>query len=745
MRRILAVCICVIMTSSLFATGGKVAVVLSGGGARGFAELAVFEQMERYGIPVDMVLGTSMGALLGSLYSVGYSPKEIDALIRSHDLSNILLQSPVEDPFPFPSAFSSRRDNIFTLGFSQKGLGSAPGVLGDQKLLALLNELYANVEGITDFDQFPVPFRAVATNATTGERIVYDRGSLVTAVRSSISLPMVFAPYPQDDGNLAMDGGMSDNLPIKLAKDLGADFVVAMDVNALQRLSPKEMDTFSAMAMQTLVIVTQTNSLSQYKYADILLFPEVGNFGTLAFDKYEQILQQGRDICKKNDQSFRELANEVQAAGRKLEVKNPDRSGSYVTIAPRIIEKVAVKNRSATKMDRAPGEKNFEAFVGRVLDDDTRKDLTAYLDRIRVSYQLSSVSYNVTLGSDARHVVLTIGYNAFDVPQYRLTLGGWSSVGFSNNTPGGRGWFLFDALLNLDFTNLTSKGLGVRLWFRQDNASAIGASVFVPFFSEGGQYFGAHTDIEYQYGGLSVLTHFAYGNRNAPLDKGTSIKTGVRYRYADILGIDLDGGLSWTNVHQEGKSVFFPSISLGVVMDTIKEKAFTRNGLRFDFLAVTGWENCETFRYQYRMAFRRDLVIKDEYQGLEWSVSLDHMRMTADLNGSFVDLGGLEGIPGYSLATLRQDSILASVSWHLRLGTVFGVPFFIVETVKGGAYNDEDPFEGRYLSGSMFSSGVVWDVGLFSGVAFETPFGNFGAGFGLSAKKRFSFVLGVYD
>jgi NTE family protein len=202
--------------------------------------------------------------------------------------------------------------------------------LGDQKLLALLNELYANVEGITDFDQFPVPFRAVATNATTGERIVYDRGSLVTAVRSSISLPMVFAPYPQDDGNLAMDGGMSDNLPIKLAKDLGADFVVAMDVNALQRLSPKEMDTFSAMAMQTLVIVTQTNSLSQYKYADILLFPEVGNFGTLAFDKYEQILQQGRDICKKNDQSFRELANEVQAAGRKLEVKNPDRSGSYV-------------------------------------------------------------------------------------------------------------------------------------------------------------------------------------------------------------------------------------------------------------------------------------------------------------------------------------------------------------------------------------------------------------------------------
>ena len=111
---------------------------------------------------------------------------------------------PVEDPFPLPEPFKNRRDNVFTLGFSKKGLGSAPGVLGDQKLLALLNECYAKVEGITDFDKLPIPFRAVSTNAATGGRIVYDHGSLVTAVRSSISLPMVFAPYPQDDGSLAM-------------------------------------------------------------------------------------------------------------------------------------------------------------------------------------------------------------------------------------------------------------------------------------------------------------------------------------------------------------------------------------------------------------------------------------------------------------------------------------------------------------------------------------------------------------
>jgi NTE family protein len=149
----------------------------------------------------------------------------------------------------------------------------APRSAGGPKLLALLNELYANVEGITNFDQLPVPFRAVATDAISGERIVYDHGSLVTAVRSSISLPMVFAPYPQDDGSLAMDGGLTDNLPIELAKELGADFIVAMDVNALQRLTPKEMNTFSAVAIQSLVLVTQTNSFSQYEYADILLFP----------------------------------------------------------------------------------------------------------------------------------------------------------------------------------------------------------------------------------------------------------------------------------------------------------------------------------------------------------------------------------------------------------------------------------------------------------------------------------------
>ena len=142
---------------------------------------------------------------------------------------------------------------------------------------------------------------------------------------------------------LVMDGGMSDNLPIQLAKDLGADFVVAMDVNALQRLTPEEMNTFSAVASQCLVITTQTNSLAQYKTADILLFPEVGNFGTLAFDRYDQILQKGRDICEANDDAFKKLAEEVQAAGRTLVVKSPDRESEYTAIKPKIIEKVMEK------------------------------------------------------------------------------------------------------------------------------------------------------------------------------------------------------------------------------------------------------------------------------------------------------------------------------------------------------------------------------------------------------------------
>ncbi|MCI2103468.1 MAG: patatin-like phospholipase family protein [Sphaerochaeta sp.] len=745
MKRALVTLLVLLLAASVFGAGGKVAVVLSGGGARGFAELAVFEKMEEYGIPVDMVLGTSMGALLGSLYSVGYTPGEIDALVRSYDLTNILLQAPVEDPFPLPSAFAPRRDNIFTLGFSKDGIGSSPGVLGDQKLLALLNELYANVEGITNFDQLPVPFRAVATDAISGERIVYDHGSLVTAVRSSISLPMVFAPYPQDDGSLAMDGGLTDNLPIELAKELGADFIVAMDVNALQRLTPKEMNTFSAVAIQSLVLVTQTNSFSQYEYADILLFPEVGDVGTLAFDRYEYILQKGRDICDAHDEAFRNLAKEVEAAGRTLEVKDPQRTGSYVTIAPRTVEKVVVRNRSTTTTEQAPTEANFQNFIGKSFDDQERKELTAYLDRIRVSYQLSSITYNVTMGSDSQHIVLNIEYHTFEVPQYRLTLGSWSSAGVSNNTPGGVGWFLFDAMLNLDLTSLTEKGLNVRLWFHQENASALGASVTLPFFSKGGQSFGMHSSVELKYGGLSLKTNYAYGNRYASLDQGVDIKTGANYRYADILGVDLDGGLQWVYVNQSGSHLFMPYLSVGMVMDTAREKAFTRKGIRLDVLASYGWGGEGTNRYQSRVSIRQDVVLKPEHQGLRWALSANHMRMQPELSASYVDIGGLCGIPGYSLATFRQDSLTASVSWHLRLGTIFGSPFFIVESLSGGLFNPEDPFQDSVLSSGVFSSGIDWDVGAFSGVAFETPLGNYGVGLGLSVKGKFSLVIGVYD
>jgi len=745
MKRFLMVLLCLVLSFSLFATGGKVAVVLSGGGARGFAEVAVFEKMEEYGIPVDMVLGTSMGALLGSLYSVGYSPKGIDELVKTHDLSNILLQMPVEDPFPLPEPFKNRRDNVFTLGFSKKGLGSAPGVLGDQKLLALLNECYAKVEGITDFDKLPIPFRAVSTNAATGGRIVYDHGSLVTAVRSSISLPMVFAPYPQDDGSLAMDGGMSDNLPIQLAKDLGADFVVAMDVNALQRLTPEEMNTFSAVASQCLVITTQTNSLAQYKTADILLFPEVGNFGTLAFDRYDQILQKGRDICEANDDAFKKLAEEVQAAGRTLVVKSPDRESEYTAIKPKIIEKVMVINRSSTDPAQKPMEATFHDFVGRTFDDDARKDLSSFLDRIRVVYQLSSITYTVVMGQDDGHIILNIGYNTFDVPQYRLTLGGSSSAGFSNNTPSSFGWFRFDAILNMEFTNLTKQGLDMRLWFRQDNASSFGFRLGMPFVSRGGQTFGLHALAEVQEGGLSVLTNTAYGDRYAPLDVGVVAKSGFGYQYADMLRINIDGLFTWTNIHQTGKNAILPGASMDIVWDSLKQKVFIQNGTRFDLLAVCGWENAQTFRRQYRIAFRQDISIRPEFQGVSWSVSASCMRFTPNLNDSYLEIGGILGIPGYSLATLRQDTVLASLSWRYRLGTLFGCPFFLSETLGGGIFNPEDPFNGEYLEGGMFSSGIDWDVGLLNVVVFETPAGNYGVGFGLSAKLKFSIAIGVFD
>ncbi|MFA6844397.1 MAG: patatin-like phospholipase family protein [Sphaerochaetaceae bacterium] len=745
MKRLAAIVLVCALALDVFANDGKVAVVLGGGGARGFAEIALFEKMEELGIPVDLVLGTSMGALLGSLYCVGYSPKQIISLIESQDLLNILVQPVTLPVFVLPEPFVGLANNVGTIGFSSKGIGTAPGLLGDQKLLALLNGFYSKARGIVDFDKFPVPFRAVATDAISGDRIVYERGSLITAVRSSISLPLVYPPYPQENGSLAMDGGLVDNLPIKLARDLGADYVVAMDVNALQRLKVEDLDDLTSAMVQSLVLVTQTNSVSQYPLADILLFPEVGDVETLDFASYKQIIQKGRESCEANDDKFRALAQKVQDEGRSLIVRDPNRASAYETMASRKISKVIINEKSLVKKDFVLSPSNFKAFLGCTLEDEAvRHRLNLYLDRLRISYQLATVSYEVVNDDNEDSCTLIINCNSYAKAQYKMYFAGNSSFGISNNTPASMGWFLPDISETFDLASLNKKGLDLMLHFAQGNRNRFGISAFLPCLSHGSQSFGVASAFNVYLGSLSVLSNFSYGNRNASLDWRVDVSFGCNYFFGDSIGIRILGGISYDRIHASNNAYMMPSVTLDAIWDTLRQESFSSFGLRMEGMATIGWVDSQTvFSARYRV--KQGFVLQNEKQVLKYRLSFSYMRMPDELTASYVDIGGIEGLPGYSLSTFRQDTLMVDLTWQYRISSIVGSPFYLYARFATGVINNQDPFAGNFATGPLFSEKPIVDAGLLFGLGVLSSFGNYGAGLGLSVRGKICFVVGTFQ
>ncbi len=208
----------------------KLGLALSGGGAKGLAHIGVLEVLEQNGIYADMISGTSMGSVVGGLYSIGYSPEQLVDVALSVDWSDYF-----NDAYPraYQPIEERGRAARYQLSFNiQKGKLTLPqGLLQGRKIQALLASLTAPVHDIDKFDKFPKPFAAVATNIETGEAYVFHTGDLRRAIRASMAIPSVFSPV-EVDGNLLVDGLVVRNLPVSDAFDLGADVVVGVDVGS---------------------------------------------------------------------------------------------------------------------------------------------------------------------------------------------------------------------------------------------------------------------------------------------------------------------------------------------------------------------------------------------------------------------------------------------------------------------------------------------------------------------------------
>lgn len=281
--------------ASAQATHPKTCLVLGGGGARGAAHIGVLKVIEREHIPVDCITGTSMGAIVGGLYAAGYKADEIEAVLNDIDWKDMFNDDPPRAELPM----RRKEDELRFLGGVELGLRDGRiafprGVIQGQKLQLLLRRLLLSTLKTKTFDDLPIPFRSIATDIGTGEKVVFADGDLAMAIRASMSVPAAFAPI-RYRGHLLVDGGIVDNVPIDEARKMGAERLIVVNVgtplaNEEDLKSPFSIASQMLAAMMKRLTDEQLRTLGAH---DVLLVPRLGDLDSTAFDRAPEAVEFG--------------------------------------------------------------------------------------------------------------------------------------------------------------------------------------------------------------------------------------------------------------------------------------------------------------------------------------------------------------------------------------------------------------------------------------------------------------------
>ena len=302
----------------------QVALVLCGGGAKGMAHIGVIKKLEEVGIRPDMVLGTSIGALVGGLYAMGYNSAQIDSIVSTADW-NYLLSDNIkradlnfskkmdEEKFFLNVPLDDLRGEIIKTKDStkseSKGVFSLPGgFVSGNNVLNLLNGLAIGYQDSIDFKNLPIPYACIATNLATGEEVVLDHGYLPLAMRASMAIPGFFAPVTID-GNVLVDGGVVNNFPVDVARKMGANIVIGVDVQT-DLANADELKGIDAVLMQLISLMGNEKFEENKKNTDIYLHPDVQKFGVLSFNReaVAELLANGYKSANEKDSELRALA-----------------------------------------------------------------------------------------------------------------------------------------------------------------------------------------------------------------------------------------------------------------------------------------------------------------------------------------------------------------------------------------------------------------------------------------------------
>lgn len=372
----------------------KVGLVLSGGGAKGFAHIGILKAIDEAGLKIDYIGGTSMGAIVGSLYAAGYTGKEIESIVKTFDFENYMEDEVSRSIKPF---YLKEMDDKYSvkLPVYQDKLQLPSGFSNGQNMMNQYSKYTQHISDIHDFNQLPIPFLCVATDLENGEQVVLRKGDLNDAIRASAAYPTVVKPI-EIDGKLLADGGIVNNFPVVEVRNMGADFLIGVEVASHDLYTKK--DLFSAVnIMEQMVSYQMVNEKMTKKcdLTDMYFRPVSKNFSTFSFDKADSIIDVGYRFAMQKIDSLKILAQ-----------LNP--------VTNHVINRNVVLNRFVVKAINISGNSHYpysymieklQLKIGKIVSFDNLAD---GINRLWSTDNFTQISHKVLLDNGEGTIVIDI-------------------------------------------------------------------------------------------------------------------------------------------------------------------------------------------------------------------------------------------------------------------------------------------------------------------------------------------------